>query len=70
METDDDLKTSMRLKRDLTRHAAPDALRQRIRQDIAEHLLAHPDVGWHLRVKNWFLSTEKKMFKHCFDYFS
>jgi anti-sigma factor RsiW len=60
METDDDLKTSMRLKRDLTRHAAPDALRQRILQDMAEHHLAHPVVGWHLRVKNWFFSTGKK----------
>jgi anti-sigma factor RsiW len=60
MDTDDDLKTSMLIKRDLTHHKAPDALRQRILQDMAEYQLTHPVTGWHQRVKSWFFSPEKK----------
>jgi anti-sigma factor RsiW len=60
MQTKDDLKTSLLIKRNLTRHAAPDALRQKILQDIAAHPQRHVAIGWHQRLKNWFGTSEKK----------
>ena len=60
METDDDLKTALHIKRELTRYAAPDALSQRILQDIAENQPSLPAIGWHQRSKNWFFNLEKK----------
>jgi anti-sigma factor RsiW len=60
METEDDLKTSLHIKRDLSRHAAPDALRQKILQDMAAHQPGHPAIGWRQRFKKWFVTSEKK----------
>jgi anti-sigma factor RsiW len=59
MQTKDDLETSLLIKRKLTRHAAPDALRQKILQDIATRIPSHPAVGWRQRFKSWFVTSEK-----------